>query len=67
MKPGDTIELHDTRMEVVEADGSMVRLRYLYLSPHVVPPMREWFAVADLLARGWRVIPAVEVPPCRAV
>jgi hypothetical protein len=64
MKPGDTIEKDGTRLVVTEACAGMVRLRY-DCTP--CAPMREWFAVADLLARGWRVIPAVEVPPCMDV
>jgi hypothetical protein len=64
MKPGDTIELNDTRLEVIEAAAGMVRLRYTF-TPCVA--MKEWFSVAYLIEEGWRVIPAVEVPPCMDV
>ena len=65
MKPGDTIEKDGTRLAVIESEGDNVRLRYL--TPHALPPMREWYAVEELLYAGWRVIPAVEVPPCMDV
>ena len=62
MNPGDIIQRDDTRMEVVAVECDNVRLRYL--TPHATPPMREWFDIAVLVEHGWRVIPAVEVPPC---
>ena len=64
MKPGDTIEKDGTRLVVTEACAGMVRLRYTF-APCVA--MKEWFSVAYLIEEGWRVIPAVEVPPCMDV
>jgi hypothetical protein len=65
MKPGDRIQLNDTMLDVIEATAGRVRLRYVY--PHRSDPIREWFFVNKLTEAGWRVIPAVEVPPCRDV
>jgi len=72
MKVGDIIALHETRLEVIEAEPERVRVRYV--APHASGPIAEWYEVACLLEAGWRVVapifggvPPVEVPPCRDV
>jgi hypothetical protein len=69
MKPGDIIAMHDTRMEILEAQGAPDRVRLRYIAPFESGCIAEWYEVATLLGAGWRVVPPIfeGVPPCMDV